>query len=98
MGQAIEVEASAIGDVAVFDTDRSISGQDGEQFSASDEAEASQTFPGLLARKLFEADDAVGHVFAASNTITVKRNGGWDDASLGAISSVIEDFFLFYRE
>ena len=96
MGQAIEVEASAIGDIAVFDTDRTISGQDGQQFSNSSEANDSETFPGRLAHKLFEADGALGSVFAASNAITVQREGGWDASSLATTTSIIEDFFLFY--
>jgi len=97
VGQAIEVEATAIGEVAVFDTDRTISGQDGQQFATQSEAEASPTFPGQLARRLFEADGSVAHIFAASNAITMQRAGGWDQESLAVTSSVIEDFFLFYR-
>jgi len=97
VGQAIEVEATVIGEVAVFDTDRTISGQDGQQFATQSEAEVSPTFPGRLALRMFETDGSVAHIFAASNAITVQRAGGWDQESLAATSLVIEDFFLFYR-
>lgn len=87
-----------MGDVAVFDTDRSITGQDGQTFDSLERAKAADDFAGSLAVHLFSADDAVGHVFAASNAVTVQRAGGWDDAALQAASTIIEDFFLFYRD
>ena len=37
MGQTIDVSADAIGDVAVFDTNRSLTGQDGGAFASVDE-------------------------------------------------------------
>lgn len=98
MGQAIEVEATAVGDVAVFDTDRSITGQDGQDFESLEQAEAVDNFAAGLAVRLFSGDGAIGHVFAASNAVTVQRTGGWDDAALHAASSVIEGFFRFYRD
>ena len=63
MGQHITVSApSVIGDIAVFDTDRSLSGQDGIGFTSADEATATDTFPGRLAARLFAADPAVSCV------------------------------------
>lgn len=98
MGQTIEVEASAVGDVAVFDTDRSITGQDGDVFGSLETALKAEGPAADLATRLFESDQAVSHVFVASNTATVQRDGGWDDAALDAMSAVIRELFVFYDE
>ena len=75
MGQPIQVAATRLGDVALFDTDRSISGQDGMGFASIAEAEAASEFPAKLAARLFDADSAVDHVFAASNQVVVRPPG-----------------------
>lgn len=97
MGQLIEVEAQAIGEVAVFDSDRSLTGQDGDEFASREEAEGGSDFPAGLAARLF-ADDAVEHVFVMSNGVSVKRAGGWDGPALQAAAAVIRNFFVFYEE
>ncbi|MDH3730871.1 MAG: NifU N-terminal domain-containing protein [Acidimicrobiia bacterium] len=96
MGQQIEVTSQAIGEAAIFDTDRSITGQDGSEFGSPEEAAASDAFPNSLAQRLFAADEAISTVFVASNVVTVTRRGGWNDATLAAASGVLSDFFLFY--
>jgi hypothetical protein len=96
MGQPIKVDATRLDDVVLFDTDRSITGQDGAGFDRSEEAEAS--FPGRLAARLFAADPAANHVFVASNQVVVRRSGGWSDDDVDAASRVIADFFLYYPE
>ncbi len=98
MGQLIDVEAQAVGEVALFDTNRSITGQDGVAFSSAEQAAEAASLPGDLAGRLFAADGAVRHVFVASNGVSVGRNGGWDGAALAAASEVIRSFFVFYRE
>lgn len=96
MGQQIEVATSVVGDAAIFDTDRSITGQDGVSFNSADAAAGDDSFPSVMAQRLFSTDGAVTTVFVASNTVTIGRNGGWDEGSLARATEVISDFFLFY--
>ena len=96
MGQSIQVEAAHVGESVIFSTDRSITGQDGVSYSSADEASADARFPGLLASKLFEADDALTSIFVASNQVVAGRDGGWGDDGIAAASQLIADFFLFY--
>ena len=98
MGQLIEVEHVVLGDVAIFDTDRSLSGQDGETFGSAGEGRDSGTFPGQAADAIFSADDATSSVYVYSNTISVKRRGGWSDDSATAAASVIRNFLVHYDE
>lgn len=98
MGQPIQVEATQIDDVVMFDTDRSITGQDGGVYSSLDEARSSDRFPAQLAARLFEADERVNHVFVASNQVVVRRQGSWTQADVDAAASVVADFFLYYPE
>lgn len=98
MGQPIQVDATRLDDVALFDTDRSITGQDGAGFGSAAEAEASHVFPGKLAARLFGADGSIDHVFVASNQVVARRSGGWSDDDVDAASRVISDFFLYYPE
>ena len=96
MGQTIEVEAAQVGDVVIFTTDRSVTGQDGVSYESAASADEDVRFPGLLASRLYAADESLTTVFVASNQVVVGRDGGWDDASIGALSKLISDFFLFY--
>jgi len=95
VGQPIELRGIAvIGDVALFDTDRSISGQDGESFSSEAEARQGTSFSARLAQRIFASDPSVTSVFVASNQVTVGRSGGWTDTV--GVGTVIERFFLHY--
>jgi hypothetical protein len=97
LGQRIQVdEATVIGDSVVFTTDRGFTGMDGMGFDDAAAAESSDRFPAHLAARLFAADDGVRRVYVASSDVVVTREGGWDDASLAALRTVIEDFYLFY--
>lgn len=97
MGQTIEINGvRAVDRVLVIDTDRSLAGQDGEVFNGLEAARRSETFPGKLAFELFEADTSIDHVFVMSNTVSIRRMGGWDDESIGIVSTVVADFFRFY--
>jgi hypothetical protein len=98
MGQPIQVDATRLGDVVLFDTDRSITGQDGAGYGSAAAAEASDTFPAKLATRVFGADGSVDHVFVASNQVVVRRAGGWSDDAMDAVSRVISEFFLYYPE
>jgi hypothetical protein len=96
MGQQIEVTSEAIGDSVIFDTDRSITGQDGSEFTSAAEAAAADSFPHVLAQRLFAGDPTISAVFIASNVVTVTRPGGWDDAAVATAAKIVGDFFVFY--
>ena len=96
MGQPIDVASTVVGDSVIFDTDRSITGQDGALFTSAEQAGSADDFPNVLAQRLFEVDDTIGSVFVASNVVTVTRNGGWDDAAVDAAADVVSNFFVFY--
>lgn len=99
MGQQIEVLGSTrIGDVLVVDTDRSVSGQDGGLFESPEEARTADIFPARLAVRLFEAIDGITHVFSASNTVVVGREGGWDADTVARAVDVVTRFFVFYED
>ncbi len=97
MGQEMTVAPQAVGDVAIFDTNRSITGQDGTAHTPAGEP-AGDDFGAQLAARLFASDGGIDHVFVQSNVATVKRSGGWDDGSLQAAADVISRFFVFYDE
>ncbi|MEX1126741.1 MAG: ferredoxin--NADP reductase [Acidimicrobiia bacterium] len=94
MGQRIEVSAVPMGSVALFTTDRSLTGQDGVGFrpDSIDGAEP----PAELARRLFQADSSINHVYVLSNTVSVRRGDDWDDESLGDATGVISGLFIHY--
>lgn len=97
MGMAITVSpARIVGDVAVFDTDRSVTGQDGAEFDSA-AAGAATTAAALLAQRLFAADAEVQHVFVASSQVVVRRRGAWDDPARDRAAAVIAGFFVHYR-
>lgn len=93
MGQTIEVKSTAVGDVALFDTDRSLTGQDSHSFAGPSDSDDP---PATLANRLFDSDPSILHVHILSNTVSIERDGGWDNASLAAARSVIAGLFVFY--
>lgn len=95
MGQLINVASSVVDDVAVFDTDRSIAGQDGAAYDRSADADDG-TFPGELAGRLLGADATIDHVWIASNQVVARRPGGWDEAALASAEKVVSELFRFY--
>ena len=95
MGQPIQVlSRTLLETIAIFATDRGVTGQDGSSYSPSDDVGGD--FPSRLAGRIFAADDGIGHVFVVSNQVVVRREGGWDDLSLEAIAAVINGFFVYY--
>lgn len=98
MGQSITVESRQLDDFCVFSTDRSISGQDGSAFASATAAEADESFPGVLAMRLFAADEGIDHVYVASNDVVVRRSPSWDVDQVAAASQVIEDLFRHYPD
>lgn len=98
MGQKIEVTSVVAGDVALFEGDRSITGQDGYGFSSVSESEAIATTAARLAAQLFGNDAKTDYVFVLSNQVTVRRADGWSEESVAETIGIIRDFFVFYEE
>ncbi len=97
MGMPIAVQStSVVGEVAVFDTDRSITGQDGVGFEDAAAAAAHDTAPARLAIRLFAADPGLVHAFVASSQVVLRRREGWDPSALAAAAAVITGFFVHY--
>lgn len=99
VGQIIEIdEAIQLGDVLAVSTDRSLTGQDGESYERSNPTDNNSIFPAKLAGRLFEADPKINHVYVMSNTLSIRRPGGWDEVSIDNARQVIANFFRFYTE
>jgi hypothetical protein len=96
MGQRIVVEQPVVvGDVVIFETDRSLTSMAGAGFESQQAAEDASGFAADLARRMYAADEALTQVYVYSNTIVARRDGGWDDG-LDAASRIVEEFFLYY--
>lgn len=80
--------------MALFSTDRSITGQDGVGFRP--DSVSGDGPPAELARRLFQADGSIDNVYVLSNTVSVRREVDWDDESLDAASAVINSLFVYY--
>ena len=99
MGQRIELLGTDIvGEVAIFDTDRSLSGMEGETYATLDETRARSTYPAGLAERLMLADGSIRLVYVYSNALSVSRAGGWTDSAIARVASEITNFFIVYAE
>ena len=97
MGQTIEVlDQIELGETLLISSDRSWSGQDGEAFSEAPTER--QTFPAELAARLFDAGLGIDHVYVMSNTVSIRRPGGWESEATATAAAVISSFFRFYVE
>jgi ferredoxin--NADP+ reductase len=94
MGQQIQVEASPMGQVALFSTDRSLTGQDGVTVVPGDSQ--GEDPPHHLARRLFAMDEEIDHVHVLSNTVALRRRQSWDDEAVARASDVIANLFIYY--
>lgn len=97
LGQLIEVlSTQMVGDVLLIDTNRSLGGQDGEGYEDQDIARSANTFPAQLSARLMDLDPRINRVFTLSNTLTVRRKGGWVPDEVERVSETVSEFFLFY--
>jgi hypothetical protein len=97
VGQHIAVQPPVVvGEVAVFITDRTITGMDGMTFESASDAEARGGAPAELAARLYAVDAGLREICVAMNAIVVRRVVGWDDAHIAAVTRGIEDLFIFY--
>ena len=95
MGQLIVVVVTLIGETALFDLDRSLTGQDGLSFPGPPDGTDSP--PELLAQRLFAIDEQIENVHVLSNLVTVTRTGGWDDEALDVATDVLSKLLVFYE-
>lgn len=95
MGQLIEVVVTLIGKAALFDLDRTLTGQDG--FSFPGPPDDTKSPPELLAQRLFAIDDQIERVHVLSNLVTVTRAGEWDDEALAVATDVLSKLLVFYE-
>lgn len=96
MGQNVEINRSVVmDDVLLVDTDRSFTGQDGHTITPGSDGRG---VPGLLARRLFGLDVGIDHIYVLQNTVTVRRPGGWDEATAEAVVDVVHSFLRFYPD
>lgn len=96
MGQNVEIKESVtLGEVLVIDTDRSFTGQDGHIVTPDS---GRHGVPGMLAERLFGLDLGIDHIYILQNTVTVRRPGGWDEDSAGAVTDATVSFLRFYDD
>ena len=94
MGQLITVRATEVGNTAIFDLDRSLTGQDGMGFTSPPDVGEP---PATLANRLFESDSTVSSVHLLSNAVTVTRSDKWDTEAIDAASEIIANLFVVYE-
>ena len=96
MGQNVEINDTVVlGDVLLIATDRSFTGQDGHVMTPGSDGHA---VPGWLARRLFDLDLGIDHVYVLQNTVTLRRPGGWDDEMARAVTEVTSHFLRHYPD
>jgi hypothetical protein len=97
MGQPIEeLDRATVGDVTIFTLDRNLASMGTYSFDEAPAEPDADDFVAILAARIFESDPAVNRVYAAANAVQVTRRRGWDQASEGAVGTVISDLFRFY--
>lgn len=94
MGQEISVRAIRLGTVAIFDLDRSLTGQDPEVYLRSP---AGDSPPERLARQLWDADGQLASVHVLSNTVTVARSEPWTEEVLSDARDILTRLFVYYE-
>lgn len=96
MGQTVEIrDAVAIGDTLLIDTDRSFTGQDGQEITSEGFGTG---VPGMLATELFALDIGVDYVYVLQNTVSVRRPGGWANDAIDRVKESTTRFLRFYDD
>ncbi len=93
MGQRIHAKATILDNVAILETDRTLTGQDGKGYSQPSEILSPD---GLLANRLRAADPSIGHIHILSNMLSIVRDGGWDPSDVDRAMEVVSGLFEFY--
>lgn len=95
MGQEITVRVTDIGDVVVFDLDRSLTGQDGSAYIRPPHV-ADTGPPAELARRLFTFDQNIESVFVLSNAVSVKAPG-WGETEIEGAAQIVRTLFIYHE-
>lgn len=87
-------DLAVLGDTLLIDTDRSLTGQDGQTLTAD--------FPGdsvlgRLAVALFGLGVGIDHVHVLQNTISVRGSSAWDEAAIDQVRQATGNFLRFYN-
>jgi hypothetical protein len=53
--------------------------------------------PGRLAERLFDLGVGIDHVYVLQNTVSVRKPGGWDEATTSLVKDETEGFLRFYQ-
>jgi ferredoxin--NADP+ reductase len=96
MGQEITVRITDIGDVVLFDLDRSLTGQDGSAYVGPPHL-AETGPPAELARRLFTFDQSIESVFILSNAVSVKAPG-WGQADIEGAAEIVRTLFIYHEQ
>lgn len=96
MGQTVQIrDVVQLGESLLIDTDRSFTGQDGQEITPDSPGTA---VPGKLAKELFGLDLGVDYVFVLQNTVSVRRPKGWDESSIEAVKEATSTFLRHYAD
>ncbi len=97
MGQHIVVQPPiVVGDVAVFVTDRSMTGMGAMTFQSAADTGARGGAAAELAVRLYAIDAGLRQLYVAMNTVVARRVVGWDDAHVAAMMRGIEELFVHH--
>jgi len=96
MGQSVEIRDTVnLGNTLLIDTDRSFTGQDGQEITVDLPGTA---VPGLLAADLFELGIGIDYVYVLQNTVSVRRPVGWDAESIARVKNATTGFLRYYGD
>ena len=96
MGQDVLIKDTVtMGDVLMIDTDRSFTGQDGHVITVDSTRHG---VPGMLADRLFSADSNIDYIFVLQNSVTVRRQGGWDEETAATVTDITGSFLRYYPD
>ena len=82
-----------MGKILLVDTDRSFTGQDGQNITSD---QPGHSVPGLLAGRLFDLGIGIDHIHVLQNTVSVRRDRDWDVEAESTALTAVEDFLRFY--
>jgi hypothetical protein len=98
VGQQIEIKSSVVlGNMLVIDTNRTLTGQNGEAYASLDDA-VGPTLPAELAGSLFSSLGDVDHVFTASNSISVRAKQAWSEPDVAIANATVRNFFTYWDD
>ncbi len=99
MGQTIVLEDSTVlGRIAIFQLNRSLTGQVGEAYASVAETEAIGTFPARLARRLFDSVPELDHVLTSGSSVAVRTAGEWSAEAHERVAYELRNFFVHWAE